>query len=366
MGNILIDMMGLLSRKRVVKTYEDTDMLVLGRRPNADDSIFNTPKMYNELISMKDFRAQFGTGDVTGTGTTNTLPLWSDGPNGVLGDSMLSQNAGATEAFVNGKLNVGGPLSTTGSVDLATNGPISVAGLGGNSSTSSQFNIISTFTGDSLVTATNRLTLKANNVDGIKINNAGEVQFNQYGTGTFTGTAAYNLSVDSSGKVIETAISSGGVFQTTGTITPTISAGISGISYNDQFGYWTRTGNMVDVFLRVSIGSFTKTNPSQDLKIQDTFPYAIDSNRFFFNGDLMEYVNISDSGTAIPAIYIAKPDVTGTNAYDIKFIRSRNYTLTDSNAITTAEMSTGSFVVELSFRYRCTSSTTLRQGASID
>ena len=80
----------------------------------------------------------------------------------------------------------------------------------------------------------------------------------------------------------------------------------------------------------------------------------------------MEYVNISDSGTAIPAIYIAKPDVTGTNAYDIKFIRSRNYTLTDSNAITTAEMSTGSFVVELSFRYRCTSSTTLRQGASID
>ena len=52
MGNILIDMMGLLS-KRVVKTYEDTDMLVLGRRPNADDSIFNTPKMHNELISIK-------------------------------------------------------------------------------------------------------------------------------------------------------------------------------------------------------------------------------------------------------------------------------------------------------------------------
>jgi len=440
MGNILIDMMGLLSRKRVVKTYEDTDMLVLGRRPNADDSIFNTPKMHNELISMKDFRAQFGTGDITGTGTTNTLPLWSDGPNGVLGDSMLSQNAGATQAFVNGKLvgtggdfyiesqtddiiirttandkdifiqsdngsgqiatyfqadgstgaaklfhyggrkletttggvdlfgtiNANGTLTSTGQASLSTNGPISVADLGGNSSTSSQFNIISTFTGDSLLTGTNRLTLKANNVDAIKINNNGEIQFNQYGSGTFTGTAAYNLSVDSSGKVIETAIGSAGVSQTTGTITPTISAGISGISYNDQFGYWTRTGNMVDVFLRVSIGTFTKTNPSQDLKIQDTFPYDIDNNRFFFNGDLMEYVNISDSGTAIPAIYIAKPDVTGTNAYDIKFIRSRNYTLTDSNAITTAEMSTGSFVVELSFRYRCTSSTTLRTGASID
>ena len=65
MGNILIDMMGLLSRKRVVKTYDYTDMLVLGRRPNADDSIFNTPKMHNELISIKDLRAQFDTGEVT-------------------------------------------------------------------------------------------------------------------------------------------------------------------------------------------------------------------------------------------------------------------------------------------------------------
>ena len=32
-----------------------------------------------------------GTGIVTGSGTTNTLPLWSDGPNGVLSDSQLQQ-----------------------------------------------------------------------------------------------------------------------------------------------------------------------------------------------------------------------------------------------------------------------------------
>ena len=31
-----------------------------------------------------------GGGSVTGTGTTNTLPMWSDGPNGVLGDSPIS------------------------------------------------------------------------------------------------------------------------------------------------------------------------------------------------------------------------------------------------------------------------------------
>ena len=91
MGNILIDMMGLLSRKRVVKTYEDTDMLVLGRRPNADDSIFNTPKMHNELISIKDLRAQFDTGEVTGSGTTGFLPVYKDGPNSVIGDSQLRE-----------------------------------------------------------------------------------------------------------------------------------------------------------------------------------------------------------------------------------------------------------------------------------
>ena len=91
MGNILIDMMGLLSRKRVVKKYEDTDMLVLGRRPNADDSIFNTPKMHNELISIKDLRAQFDTGEVTGSGTTGFLPVYTDGPNSVIGDSQLRQ-----------------------------------------------------------------------------------------------------------------------------------------------------------------------------------------------------------------------------------------------------------------------------------
>ncbi len=52
MGNILIDMMGLLNRKRVVKKTEDTDYLVLGRRPNPDDSMFNTPAVYPTYVSM--------------------------------------------------------------------------------------------------------------------------------------------------------------------------------------------------------------------------------------------------------------------------------------------------------------------------
>ena len=35
--------------------------------------------------------------DVTGTGTTYTLPMWTDGPNGVIGDSQVSQNEFGTE-----------------------------------------------------------------------------------------------------------------------------------------------------------------------------------------------------------------------------------------------------------------------------
>ena len=51
-------------------------------------------------------------GSVTGTGTTNNLPLWSDGPNGVLGNSIMSQ---ATSATQNAKrITVDGRMDITG------------------------------------------------------------------------------------------------------------------------------------------------------------------------------------------------------------------------------------------------------------
>ena len=538
MGNILIDMMGLLSRKRVVKKYEDTDMLVLGRRPNADDSIFNTPKMHNELISIKDLRAQFDTGEVTGSGTTGFLPVYTDGPNSVIGDSQLRQgqisnglyqmrfeNAdrfiinkpssivsgdpeylvqqdgqyktsfgwdddGGGFAFLYNYSGAGIKLGAAGSnpmieiktdegakeVNLhesvkfddygsgtktgtaaynlsvdASGNVIETASGGGGIGGTGTIDTLPMFTaattlGDSLVVSTSggngiginmaagagstatfrvestgaggtpdvmqlssasascnimldqsggtpfgyygnacvaggaatEMQLRSNtdllfssggSTEKMRLKSAGDLQLPLYGSGTFTGTATFNLSVDASGNIIETAAGGGGgsgISQTTGTITPSVSAGISGINYNHQFGYWTRTGNMVDVYLSISIGTFTKTDLTQALVLKDAFPYDYHIQRQFFNGDLLSYVNISDSGTAIPALYIAKPDIVGAAAYDIQFIRSANYTLTTSNKITTNEMSTGSFAVELSFRYRCTDSTTLRSGASID
>ena len=45
------------------------------------------------------------TGQVSGTGTTNTLPIWSDGPNSVLSDSIISELA--NEITIDGDLRVG-------------------------------------------------------------------------------------------------------------------------------------------------------------------------------------------------------------------------------------------------------------------
>jgi hypothetical protein len=60
MGNILLDMMGLLSRKRVVQNTEDTDYVVLGRTPNPTDGMFTSPKMTNELITIGNLRTMVG------------------------------------------------------------------------------------------------------------------------------------------------------------------------------------------------------------------------------------------------------------------------------------------------------------------
>jgi hypothetical protein len=54
----------------------------------------------------------------------------------------------------------------------------------------------------------------------MRIASTGAVQLNTYGSGTFTGTAAYALSVDSSGNIIETTAGGGGAaypFSTDGT-----------------------------------------------------------------------------------------------------------------------------------------------------
>jgi hypothetical protein len=61
-------------------------------------------------------------GSVTGTGTTNSLPLWSDGPNGVIGTSTISQNisGGNTDVLIS-TIGAASPLS----VNFGTGGAVS-------------------------------------------------------------------------------------------------------------------------------------------------------------------------------------------------------------------------------------------------
>lgn len=43
-----------------------------------------------------------GAGNVIGTGTTNTLPIWTDGPNGTIGDSVVTQDPGNSVEITTG------------------------------------------------------------------------------------------------------------------------------------------------------------------------------------------------------------------------------------------------------------------------
>lgn len=54
-------------------------------KPTRSISVANLANFIAPLIP--------GAGTVTGTGTTDTLPIWTDGPNGVLGDSPISYDS---------------------------------------------------------------------------------------------------------------------------------------------------------------------------------------------------------------------------------------------------------------------------------
>ena len=92
MGNMLLDMMGLLTRKKVTKTGEDQDFLVLGRTPKLDvDMMFTAPKMHNELIRLKDLKAYFDVGEISGSGSERTIPMFTASGDSIE-NSQLSQS----------------------------------------------------------------------------------------------------------------------------------------------------------------------------------------------------------------------------------------------------------------------------------
>jgi hypothetical protein len=90
--------------------------LLIGTQVKDDNITENSTKSFS--VDALGSYIVTSTGGVTGSGTTNTLPVWTDGPNGVLGDSIITQNSSGDVANVAGELNVDSNLLVDGSAEF--------------------------------------------------------------------------------------------------------------------------------------------------------------------------------------------------------------------------------------------------------
>jgi len=219
-------------------------------------------------VTLSDL-ANFITTTGEGTGTTDFILKWNDGPGGIIGDSIMRQNITGTEIEVGGDISVTGNaninqdltvaanatvntdltvdqdvqfggatdfrfFATTGRIGLGTSSPnfkMDIGGgdlrieenygirFGGTGSNGQNWNIRTTgdpfggiYPGTFMI---GRGGTSSNPYFQITTgpfapNNPGQITFNQYGSGNFTGTEAFNLSVDASGNIIETTGSTTG------------------------------------------------------------------------------------------------------------------------------------------------------------
>ena len=101
---------------------------------DADDILFSVGNnvKYGNLSQLKTYIGA-GSGTITGSGTTNTIPVFSSST--AVGDSIIAQDAGATVATVSGALTTTGTLTIPSITDSAastgTSGQVLTAGSGG-------------------------------------------------------------------------------------------------------------------------------------------------------------------------------------------------------------------------------------------
>ena len=165
---------------------------------------------------------------VQSSGTSGTIYFGNDAQNylGYYNTDSYHRSNGAHyfegSGFYKGIWNADGNLGvgTTSVSGNTTNRVVSIVGA-------DSANLVLTETGGAsaaftsyaneayIGTATNHpFYLYTSGSERMRIGTNGSMKFNAYGSGTFTGTVAYNLAVDSSGNIIETA---GGVVDGSGT-----------------------------------------------------------------------------------------------------------------------------------------------------
>jgi len=99
--------MAIIYTYPLLTTLQGSDLLLI-----SDTSSNNSTKS----VTLANIGAFLGT--PAGTGTTNALTRWTDGPGGLLGDSIVAQNVGATILTVTGNFITTGTGDFTGQVTI--------------------------------------------------------------------------------------------------------------------------------------------------------------------------------------------------------------------------------------------------------
>jgi hypothetical protein len=85
--------------------------------PSVNDSV-----LVGDISGQLTWKSKSDLNVVEGTGTTNTLPIWTDGPNGVLGDSGITQTFNANNKITNITLATNGADPNSLSASFGTGG----------------------------------------------------------------------------------------------------------------------------------------------------------------------------------------------------------------------------------------------------
>ena len=187
-------------------------------------------------------------GGVTGSGTQFTLPMWDNVAGTNLADSIVTQLSTVTlsvtgtgagtlpdltventgDSYYGARItlyhNSVSPANGDNVGQIYFQGKDSAGGIEEYASIIGYAQDVSSTNEEGVLSFQTRTnTSQATNTQKMKIGNNGNIKFNSYGSGTITGTATYNLSVDTSGNVIETANPSGGSGVSVANITVTAS-----------------------------------------------------------------------------------------------------------------------------------------------
>ncbi len=195
----------------------------------------------------------------------------------------------------------------------------------------------------------------------------GQLQLEEYGSGTLAGTAAYNISVDASGNLIETS----SLTQTTGNYTPQLIANAPSewviSSYNLQQGKWIRIGNMVFCDFTITIAAANisgNTGSASGLTIQG-WPYDHDGGGGSFQEGTLNQCNGFDvevkgtnftlnTGLGNAKLNITKQDPTITTYFSTTSLKAGDFN--NGNQVS----------IIGSFSYLTADTATLNPGATID